>query len=100
VTEVKDIKTDLKDIKTDLKDIKTDPKDTKTDLKDITTEVKNMVYAFQTIQKEMALQTRQRQDVIESVSRVISGLSQGLVLGVVVLSILWFVSIIISLFLM
>ena len=53
-----------------------------TEVKDIKTEVKNMVHIFQAIQEEMALQTRQRKDVIDTVSGFIVGLFLGRVLFV------------------
>jgi hypothetical protein len=70
---IPNFKARITDLVTEVKDIKIDLKDTKTDLKDIKTEVKNMVYAFQTIQKETAIQTRQRKGVIDFVSNVIIG---------------------------
>src|SRR5271154_5740115 len=58
----------------------TEVKDISTDLKDIKTEVKTMTHVFQTIQKEMALQTKQKQYVIDSVGTFVVGIYLGIIL--------------------
>jgi len=62
-------------------DLMTEVKDIKTDLKDIKTEVKNMVYVFQAIQEEKALQTRQRTDVINGVISCANSFMIGIYIG-------------------
>src|SRR5271169_3467605 len=51
-----------------------------TEVKDIKTEVKTMTHVFQTIQKEMALQTKQKQYVIDSVGTFVVGIYLGIIL--------------------
>jgi hypothetical protein len=58
----------------------TEVKDINTDLKDIKTEVKKMTHVFQTIQKEMALQTWQKKAVIIYVFGFFIGACLGKVL--------------------
>jgi hypothetical protein len=57
----------IPNVKASIPDLVTEVKDIKTDLKDIKTEAKKMVYAFQAIQKEKALQTSQRKEVIDGI---------------------------------
>jgi uncharacterized protein (UPF0335 family) len=58
----------------------TEVKDINTDLKDIKTEAKTIAYALQTIQKEIALQTSQRQQVIDAVGNFFVGVLLGITL--------------------
>jgi hypothetical protein len=68
-------------------DLVTDVKDIKTDIKDIKTEVKKLEYAFQTIQQEKALQTSQKEQLIDFFSEVAVGIfvASILVLGVLLI---------------
>jgi len=58
----------------------TEVKDINTDLKDIKTEVKKMTHVFQAIQEEMALQTKQTQQVMDFVKGFLVGVCLGTML--------------------
>jgi hypothetical protein len=68
------------DFKARITGLVTEVKDINTDLKDIKTEVKKMTHVFQTIQKEMALQTWQKKAVIIHVFGFFIGVCLGKVL--------------------
>ena len=67
----------IPNVKASIPDLVTEVKDINTDLKDIKTEAKKMVYAIQAIQKEKALQTRQRKEVIDAIVNAILYVSGG-----------------------